>query len=35
MTDHVAVIGASVGGIRTAQELRRLGFGGDITIVGE
>jgi NADPH-dependent 2,4-dienoyl-CoA reductase/sulfur reductase-like enzyme len=35
VSDHVVIVGASVGGIRTAQELRRLGFDGDITIVGE
>lgn len=35
MSDHVVIVGASVGGIRTAQELRRLGFGGDVTVVGE
>lgn len=35
MSDHVVVVGASVGGVRTVQELRRLGFAGDITIVGE
>ena len=34
MSDHVVIIGASVGGIRTAQELRKLGFDGDITVVG-
>lgn len=34
MSDHVVIVGASVGGIRTAQELRRLGFDGDITVVG-
>lgn len=35
MSDHVVIVGASVGGVRTAQELRRLGFDGDITVVGE
>lgn len=35
MSDHVVIVGASVGGVRSAQELRRLGFDGDITIVGE
>lgn len=35
MSDHVVIVGASVGGIRTAEELRRLGFDGDITIIGE
>ncbi|MEV6119268.1 FAD-dependent oxidoreductase [Streptomyces sp. NPDC052077] len=34
MSDRVVIIGASVGGIRTAQELRKLGFDGDITVVG-
>jgi NADPH-dependent 2,4-dienoyl-CoA reductase/sulfur reductase-like enzyme len=34
MSDHVVIVGASVGGVRTAQELRRLGFVGDITVVG-
>jgi phthalate 3,4-dioxygenase ferredoxin reductase subunit len=34
VSDHVVIIGASVGGIRTAQELRKLGFDGDITVVG-
>ncbi|PXY23917.1 NAD(P)/FAD-dependent oxidoreductase [Prauserella flavalba] len=35
MSDHVVIVGASVGGVRTAQELRRLGFEGDVTVVGE
>lgn len=35
MSDHVVIVGASVGGVRTAQELRRLGFDGDITVVGQ
>ncbi|MCW2835023.1 MAG: Phthalate 3,4-dioxygenase, ferredoxin reductase subunit [Nocardioides sp.] len=35
MSDHVVVVGSSVGGVRTVQELRRLGFGGDITVVGQ
>jgi phthalate 3,4-dioxygenase ferredoxin reductase subunit len=35
VSDHVVVVGASVGGVRTVQELRRLGFDGDITVVGE
>jgi phthalate 3,4-dioxygenase ferredoxin reductase subunit len=35
VSDHVVVVGSSVGGVRTLQELRRLGFDGDITIVGE
>jgi phthalate 3,4-dioxygenase ferredoxin reductase subunit len=35
MSEHVVIVGSSVGGIRTAQELRHLGFGGDITVVGE
>jgi phthalate 3,4-dioxygenase ferredoxin reductase subunit len=34
VSDHVVIVGASVGGIRTAQELRRLGYDGDITVVG-
>jgi len=34
MSDHVVVVGASVGGVRTVQELRRLGFDGDISVVG-
>lgn len=32
--DRVVVVGASVGGIRTAQALRAGGFGGDIAVIG-
>ncbi|MEU4482637.1 FAD-dependent oxidoreductase [Micromonospora sp. NPDC023966] len=35
MSDRVVIVGASVGGVRTAQDLRRLGYDGDITVVGE
>jgi len=34
MTDDVVIIGASVGGVRTAEALRRRGFGGRITLIG-
>ncbi len=33
-TDHVAIIGASLAGLRTAEGLRRAGFDGRITMVG-
>ncbi|WP_328418478.1 FAD-dependent oxidoreductase [Micromonospora sp. NBC_00389] len=32
--DRVVVVGASIGGVRTAQALRAGGFGGDIMIIG-
>ncbi len=32
---HVAVIGASLAGLRTVEGLRRAGFGGRITLVGD
>jgi NADPH-dependent 2,4-dienoyl-CoA reductase/sulfur reductase-like enzyme len=34
MTDDVVIVGASVGGVRTAEALRRRGFGGRITLIG-
>jgi|GEM_PF-3190553 len=33
--DTVVVVGASLAGLRTAQALRRLGFGGQLVVVGE
>jgi NADPH-dependent 2,4-dienoyl-CoA reductase/sulfur reductase-like enzyme len=35
MSDHVLVVGASLAGLRTAEALRREGFAGRITIVGD
>lgn len=40
MTDHrgagpVAIVGASLAGLRTAESLRRAGYGGAITVFGE
>jgi len=35
MVEHVVVVGAALGGLRTAQSLRSLGFAGGITLVGE
>jgi NADPH-dependent 2,4-dienoyl-CoA reductase/sulfur reductase-like enzyme len=35
VSDHVVVVGSSVGGVRSVQELRRLGFEGEITLVGD
>lgn len=32
---HVAVVGASLAGLRTVEGLRRAGFGGPITLVGD
>ena len=34
MTGDVVIVGASVGGVRTAEALRRHGFGGRITLIG-
>ena len=34
-TQTVVVVGTSVGGVRTAQALRREGFAGRIVLVGE
>jgi 3-phenylpropionate/trans-cinnamate dioxygenase ferredoxin reductase subunit len=34
MTDDVVIVGASVAGVRTAEALRRRGFGGRITLIG-
>jgi NADPH-dependent 2,4-dienoyl-CoA reductase/sulfur reductase-like enzyme len=33
--EHVVIVGASLGGLRTAQSLRSLGFDGRITLVGD
>lgn len=33
--EHVVVVGASLGGLRTAQSLRSAGFTGKLTLVGE
>jgi NADPH-dependent 2,4-dienoyl-CoA reductase/sulfur reductase-like enzyme len=35
MTHATVIVGASVGGVRTAQALRRVGYTGHITVVGE
>jgi 3-phenylpropionate/trans-cinnamate dioxygenase ferredoxin reductase subunit len=35
MQNHIVVVGASLAGVRTAQALRREGFEGRLTIVGE
>ncbi|MCU1380104.1 MAG: thcD2 [Acidimicrobiales bacterium] len=35
MVEHVVVVGASLGGLRTVQSLRSSGFTGKITLVGE
>jgi NADPH-dependent 2,4-dienoyl-CoA reductase/sulfur reductase-like enzyme len=35
VSERVVVVGSSVGGIRTAQELRSLGFDGEIVVLGE
>ena len=34
MPDHVAVVGASLAGLRTVEALRREGFAGRITVIG-
>ena len=34
MLEHVAIVGASLAGIRTAEALRRAGFEGHLTIIG-
>jgi NADPH-dependent 2,4-dienoyl-CoA reductase/sulfur reductase-like enzyme len=34
MTDDVVIVGASVGGVRAAEALRRRGFGGRVTLIG-
>src|SRR5207247_2973196 len=33
--EHVVIVGASLGGLRTAQSLRSVGFGGRITLIGD
>jgi NADPH-dependent 2,4-dienoyl-CoA reductase/sulfur reductase-like enzyme len=35
MSERVVIVGSSVGGIRTAQELRGFGFQGEIVVLGE
>ena len=35
MTDSTVIVGASIGGARTAQALRSAGYQGDITLVGD
>src|SRR5579859_420694 len=34
MIDDVVIVGASIGGLRTAEALRRRGFGGRVTLIG-
>ena len=34
MTDDIVIVGSSVGGVRTAEALRRRGFGSRITLIG-
>ena len=34
MPDHIAVVGASLAGLRTVEALRREGFAGRITVIG-
>jgi len=34
MLDHIAVVGASLAGVRTAEALRREGYGGRLTLIG-
>lgn len=34
MCDHVVIVGASMGGLRAAEQLRARGFGGDLTLIG-
>ena len=33
--EHVVIVGASLGGLRTAQSLRSVGFSGRITLIGD
>ncbi len=35
MTQRVVIVGSGIGGVRTAQALRSLGYGGEVTLVGE
>jgi NADPH-dependent 2,4-dienoyl-CoA reductase/sulfur reductase-like enzyme len=35
VVEHVVVVGASLGGLRTVQSLRSSGFTGKVTLVGE
>ena len=35
MVEHVVVVGASLGGLRTVQSLRSVGFDGRLTLVGD
>lgn len=35
MTDPVLIVGAAMGGLRTAESLRRAGYGGRIRIIGD
>ncbi|MGQ0572929.1 MAG: NAD(P)/FAD-dependent oxidoreductase [Pseudonocardia sp.] len=35
MTGHVVVVGAGLGGLRTAEHLRRAGYAGRVTLVGD
>jgi NADPH-dependent 2,4-dienoyl-CoA reductase/sulfur reductase-like enzyme len=35
MVEHVVVVGASLGGFRTAQSLRSIGYEGRITLIGD
>lgn len=35
MTDPVLIVGAAMGGLRTAESLRRAGYGGGIRVIGD
>ena len=35
MNHPVVIVGASMGGLRTAESLRRFGYSGPITVIGE
>ncbi|NBR55459.1 MAG: NAD(P)/FAD-dependent oxidoreductase, partial [Micrococcales bacterium] len=35
MTHPVVIVGASMGGLRTAESLRRFGYTGPITVIGQ
>jgi 3-phenylpropionate/trans-cinnamate dioxygenase ferredoxin reductase subunit len=35
LTEPIIIVGASLGGLRTAEALRRFGYGGAITVIGD